>query len=250
MYSDELINYFMGIAFQGTLIIDRISKLQSGGPCYVKLVEAEKDKHPDFKDKDLIKIHLDSNNNPTITPIYKEAGPPSFQPVPKSKSNLLTGNNNFPSNNYTGPLKVFTDPETGCPFYGSSGGKLGFIGDMLSIQLATANPTTVKSTQHTYKTNMLPINWADGTPGELTETHYRLLLNYIRKEYKEGNISGVVVNCIGGHGRTGTFLCILGLLMGVIDKQSPVKTFRKLYKKESIETKSQEDLITFVASIL
>lgn len=149
---------------------------------------------------------------------------------------------------------AFTDPKTGCKFHGSCSA-VGFVGSLFSIQLDVASLDEIKQTNFSdnafvHKTQALRINWADRTAGDLLSSQYFSIIEFIRTKYNAGEISGVVVNCIGGHGRTGTFLAVVGLLMGVIDRTNPVTDLRNKYKKEAIETEGQENLVEYVAKCL
>lgn len=85
----------------------------------------------------------------------------------------------------------------------------------------------------------LRINWADSdTPG-LSDHWWQKLVAALRK------IDGMVsVNCMGGHGRTGTCLAILASLSGACKKtDDPVAWVRKVYCEDAVETKSQIDYV-------
>ena len=54
----------------------------------------------------------------------------------------------------------------------------------------------------------------------------------------------VLIHCIGGHGRTGTALAIIGCLLSLIpENECPVEFIRKIYCQNAIETYSQIDYI-------
>lgn len=81
------------------------------------------------------------------------------------------------------------------------------------------------------------INWQDfGLP----KINWEQVLHAAQEAYKLAE-SGwkVEVGCIGGHGRTGTFLACLAVLAGV-PAELAVAYVRKEYCKHAVETKEQE----------
>ena len=79
----------------------------------------------------------------------------------------------------------------------------------------------------------LVIDWSDGEVPDITEKEWQALVEDL-KDF-DGN---VLIHCMGGHGRTGTLLTILGHLGGVITTD-PVKWVREQYCKKTVETTAQ-----------
>jgi len=85
----------------------------------------------------------------------------------------------------------------------------------------------------------IKIDWSDGSHPNLSKKFWEDLVKVIRTERKR-----VVISCQGGHGRTGTVLSILSVLMGAVKKEEdPVKFIREKYCQEAVETKVQCDYI-------
>jgi len=96
-----------------------------------------------------------------------------------------------------------------------------------------------KLEQHNKTEQVIKIDWSDGSYPNLSKKFWEELVKVIRTEKKR-----VVVSCQGGHGRTGTVLSILSVLMGAVKKEEdPVKFIREKYCKEAVETKVQCEYI-------
>lgn len=83
----------------------------------------------------------------------------------------------------------------------------------------------------------LEIAWRDGDVPDLTKRDWKHLIKDF--EHLKGR---VLVHCIGGHGRTGTFCAIMLALTGVLRKD-PVEWLRKNYCAKAVETKKQFDYL-------
>lgn len=75
-----------------------------------------------------------------------------------------------------------------------------------------------------YKPEILSLNWTDMNIPDLDKEFWIRLVHILKKKGRDRNRSSkgnnsykVMVHCIGGHGRTGTALCILG---NMIDKEN------------------------------
>lgn len=84
----------------------------------------------------------------------------------------------------------------------------------------------------------LEISWRDGDVPALSMQDWEHLIKDF--EHFKGR---VLVHCIGGHGRTGTFCAILLALTGALRKD-PVQWLRKNYCEKAVETKRQFDYLS------
>lgn len=85
------------------------------------------------------------------------------------------------------------------------------------------------------------IEWPDMSVPNLNADDWSRVARAIAKE------KTVYVSCIGGHGRTGTALAILGHFWGCLPKDmDPVDYLRKVYCSEAVETPGQAKYITAV----
>lgn len=90
----------------------------------------------------------------------------------------------------------------------------------------------------TAQTLAIQVPWQDmGVPG-LDDEHIIALVDLIGRMIGKGQT--VEVGCIGGHGRTGTLLAIVGLEHGIATPDEAVEFVRKNYCEQAIETKTQE----------
>ena len=80
----------------------------------------------------------------------------------------------------------------------------------------------------------LVIEWPDGKVPDVTRKEWLRLIQDLR--LFNGN---VLVHCVGGHGRTGTCLTILGKLSGALDIVDPIKWVRENYCTKTVETQCQ-----------
>jgi hypothetical protein len=86
------------------------------------------------------------------------------------------------------------------------------------------------------------IDWPDYGVPKLTKHYWHDLANAL--EDFEGN---VCVNCMGGHGRTGTAIAILASLHSVVpDGDCPVEWLRSVYCRQTVESDAQLKYIAIV----
>lgn len=86
---------------------------------------------------------------------------------------------------------------------------------------------------------VLAVSWTDGAAAPLQREAWDGLVECIA-----GTTGDIVINCVGGHGRTGTALAIIGVLGGVLPADTcPVKAVRAMYCQEAVETEDQLDYI-------
>jgi protein-tyrosine phosphatase len=88
------------------------------------------------------------------------------------------------------------------------------------------------------------ISWPDGGIPRIHPTFWVEFAETIQA--RKGPMSLVFI-CDGGHGRTGTALCIIGCLLNLIPEDAcPVEYVRKVYCTQVVETQSQIDYIARV----
>lgn len=88
-----------------------------------------------------------------------------------------------------------------------------------------------------YDENLILIDWEDMEPLDWDRSEWIDFIDKIEKM----NPKRIYVGCIGGHGRTGSFLAIVSALKGLTD--DPIKFVRQRLCKYCIETTSQEEYI-------
>jgi hypothetical protein len=94
---------------------------------------------------------------------------------------------------------------------------------------------------------VVSIDWPDYGAPQLSRKWWDLL---IAKLAMLPSKSRVVVFCQGGHGRTGTFLAILGTLCGVIPQDTdPVTAIRAAYCKDAVESDRQFDYLEAITGV-
>jgi len=103
---------------------------------------------------------------------------------------------------------------------------------MVSPGLASPIP---KKIQQGYADNVVFFDWDDfGTPDSIRQFH--LITQWLLKYIEAGQM--VEVGCIGGHGRTGTLLACMMVLLGA-DANVAIAHVRDTYCWEAIETNNQ-----------
>lgn len=150
---------------------------------------------------------------------------------------------------HNGTVLAFTDPKSKVDICG--GGKMRDVlvkKDDLFIDVGFHYEKLIetyglkagwKLEQYNKTEQAIKIDWTDGGHPNLSKKFWEDLVKVIRTEKKR-----VVVSCQGGHGRTGTVLSILSVLMGAVKKEEdPVKFIREKYCQEAVETKTQCDYI-------
>jgi protein-tyrosine phosphatase len=95
---------------------------------------------------------------------------------------------------------------------------------------------------------LIQVDWEDFRTPSVGEMFWRALCDDILEEAARKQETNerlhVVVMCVGGHGRTGTALAILGCLLGFIpEDMDPVTWVRKHYCEEAVESHAQLDYI-------
>ncbi len=92
------------------------------------------------------------------------------------------------------------------------------------------------------------IEWPDrGTPN-LPREWWVMMAKVIRGMPKGSKVG---LCCMGGHGRTGTMLAILAVLLGQVKKgKCPVAWVRKNYCKEAVESNSQADYVEEITGVM
>ena len=101
-------------------------------------------------------------------------------------------------------------------------------GDLPFPRLATVGPSAV-----------IQINWLDFGVPNLDRGFWEKLVADL-EDISAVRPTDVLVMCLGGHGRTGTALAILGSLLGVIPaSECPVRWVRANYCQRAVETAQQ-----------
>lgn len=88
--------------------------------------------------------------------------------------------------------------------------------------------------------NLILIDWEDMEPLNWNRNQWLEFLEHVEKM----NFKRIYVGCIGGHGRTGTFLAIVSALKKVTT--NPINFIRQRLCKNCIETISQEEYIRII----
>ena len=78
----------------------------------------------------------------------------------------------------------------------------------------------------------IEIDWTDRGAPPLTKAFFEKLPKLVKKGH-------VIINCVGGHGRTGTALAALMIVHHKMSAEDAIKTVRKLHCEEAIESKEQ-----------
>lgn len=88
---------------------------------------------------------------------------------------------------------------------------------------------------------LLHFGWPDMGIPKLTQTQWLQIIGSI---LTDANASKVYVCCVGGKGRTGTALAIIGVMLSLIPEgKDPVQWVRNNYYKDAVETKAQAEYV-------
>lgn len=97
---------------------------------------------------------------------------------------------------------------------------------------------------------VIKLSWPDGGVLPVSRKWWEDLYDWIQEEYGEGEEEPkkIAVFCVGGHGRTGTFLSILAGLAGFGDAEHgcPVLWVREQYCPKAVESWDQIDYVAGV----
>lgn len=148
---------------------------------------------------------------------------------------------------HVGTPEVFTDPATGQKWF-AGGTSRGFVAPKDSVTVALTSyamdmPILANIPLVPMQRQMVYINWPDGAAGPIkTLNDWKGLLRALRATKQN-----VAIACMGGHGRTGTFLAINAWLMELT--QTPIEYIRKIYCDECVETQAQFDLVKKITGV-
>ena len=93
----------------------------------------------------------------------------------------------------------------------------------------------------------IAIDWPDYGIPPLSKDFWNWLIEKLESYYKKIGHVHLLCCCVGGHGRTGTALAILGSLLNIIPQdQDPLKFVRNNYCKRAIETEKQTQYIEII----
>ena len=144
---------------------------------------------------------------------------------------------------------MFTDPATGQKWFaGGSSRNFKCPKDAVLVALTYGlvnMPIMANIPLVPMKDKVVILEWSDGTAGPLkSKNDYIGLLRALRATGQD-----VAVACMGGHGRTGTFLAMNAWLMGILDGKKPIEFIRDIYCQECVETKVQFELLAKLTGI-
>jgi len=146
---------------------------------------------------------------------------------------------------HEGTTYVFTDPISKLKFYGGGdyrgliiykGHLILDVGANISSEVLYDNLSAdTKELQKYNTTPVIRLRWFDYSVPSLPFAFWTDLLDVIRAEKRD-----VICACMGGHGRTGTILSILGAITeGIPPNICPVSFIREHYCKNAVESLSQ-----------
>lgn len=99
---------------------------------------------------------------------------------------------------------------------------------------------------------VIRLSWPDGGVLSVSRRWWERLYDWLTEEYAGGEEKRIGVFCVGGHGRTGTFLSILAGLGGLGDEATncPVQWVRENYSEKAVETWSQIEYIEGITKMV
>lgn len=110
--------------------------------------------------------------------------------------------------------------------------------------------------KHLYENVVPPVvsfSWPDGGVLPVSRKWWELLYDWLADEWGAGEDEPkkLAVFCVGGHGRTGTFLSILAAMGGLVHEEDgcPVRWVRETYSDDAVETWGQIDYIEGVTGV-
>lgn len=145
-------------------------------------------------------------------------------------------------NCHKGNKLAFIEPKKGIKFYGGGLYRGLVIEKDLTLVNLTGSPKAILTVnfkpQYIEAQKEVIVNWEDGEVAPLSRNDWTNILKEVVSIGKD-----VLVFCMGGHGRTGTALAILGGLCGAFNPKNAVASIRKYYCKYAVETKEQEEYV-------
>lgn len=136
---------------------------------------------------------------------------------------------------------AFRVPATGVEVCGAGVG-MGMLEDLQpGDQVISLAPRYLPPSMH--GKFLRRIDWPDlGIPADLDREWWTALAQDVA-----ASTDRVVVHCYAGHGRTGTTLAILGVLLGACPEGDPVRWLREMYCPEAVETNGQLRYVELVS---
>lgn len=96
------------------------------------------------------------------------------------------------------------------------------------------------------KRPVLTLRWDDYGDIDISEDWWQNLVEYFRSVKEPMDVG---MYCLGGHGRTGTALSILGALSGASEGHDPVGWVRRNYCQECVESNAQLNYIEEITGV-